>query len=335
MSLLACQAGARRVYAIEPSWAVQILVEAARDNGFADRVVVLQRRSTDVTLPERADVIVSDLRGVLPPFGTHFADLIDARNRLLAPGGRVVPTSDTMWAAVVTAPEVHEYQRRAWESRPYGLDLRSALRFVDNEARKHRAHPEDLLSKPVSWATIHYPTLTALGVRGAGTCTVTRADVAHGLLVWFDTTLLEGVGYDNGPDRHSIYGQLFFPWPRAFALAEGDTVAFELRADPVGGDYEWTWQTEIRRGTGEVARFRQSTVNSVAFSREFLLRRTPSFAPALSAAGSAALQALEAVRAGRTVGEIARALHETHPDRFPSIERAQGFLAELLERYGA
>src|SRR5512136_2014557 len=67
MSLIACKCGARRVYAIDPSDAVQLAAETARDNGFGDRVVVIQKRSTDVTLPERADVIVSDMRGVLPP----------------------------------------------------------------------------------------------------------------------------------------------------------------------------------------------------------------------------------------------------------------------------
>ncbi len=66
-SLLACRVGARRVYAIEASPAIQILVAAARDNGVSDRIVVLQRRSTEVSLPERADVMVSDLRGILPP----------------------------------------------------------------------------------------------------------------------------------------------------------------------------------------------------------------------------------------------------------------------------
>src|SRR5262245_51798593 len=49
MSLLACKFGARRVYAVEPSPAVQLLVEAARDNGYADRIVVLQQRSNEVT----------------------------------------------------------------------------------------------------------------------------------------------------------------------------------------------------------------------------------------------------------------------------------------------
>jgi hypothetical protein len=214
--------------------------------------------------------------------------------------------------------------------------LRSALRFVDHAVQKHRARPEDLLSKPVSWATFHYPTLTELAARGSGTCIVARTGVAHGLLAWFDTTLVEGIGYGNAPGQGGIYGQILFPWPQAVSLNEGDAVNFELRADPVGADYEWTWQTEVRRGgAGEVTRFRQSTVSGVAVSKEALRRRTSSFAPTLSATGTAVLQALEAVRAGRTVGEIARALHEAHPDRFPSIERAQGFIAELLERYGA
>src|SRR6185295_942302 len=142
---LACRAGARRVYAVEPSGAVQILLDAARDNGFADRVVVLQRRSTEVQLPERADVIVSDLRGVLPPWGTHFADIVDARERLLADGGRLLPESDTMWLAVVSAGDDFEERRRVWQSRPYGLDLRAAQRFVDNTAHKHRARPPEVL----------------------------------------------------------------------------------------------------------------------------------------------------------------------------------------------
>ena len=71
-----------------------VLAASARDNGFADRIVVLQQRSTEVTLPERADVIVSDLRGVLPPYATHFADILDARRRLLAPAGRLLPMRD-------------------------------------------------------------------------------------------------------------------------------------------------------------------------------------------------------------------------------------------------
>jgi protein arginine N-methyltransferase 1 len=338
MSLIACKAGARRVYAVEPSGAVQILIAAARDNGFAERVVVLQQRSTEVTLPDRADVIVSDLRGVLPPYRTHFADIADARRRLLAPEGRLVPTRDTLWVAVISAPDAFERRRSVWRSQPEGLDMRSAIPFVDNAIEKYRARPDELLGEPVRWASLDYPTIASEAVRGSGTCTIARDGAAHGLLVWFDTELVEGIGYSCAPGApEGIYGQIFFSWPAAVELRRGDRVAFDLRADSIGSEYIWTWAAEIQPlagGPAAATRFRQSTFNSVPPSRESLRRREPTFAPALSAAGAEVLDVLEGIRAGRTIGELAAQLRAAHPQRFPSLDHAHGFAAELAERYG-
>src|SRR5436190_22785077 len=61
MSLLACKFGARKVIAIEPSVAIYIASELAAANGFADRIEFIRDVSTNVTLSERVDVIVSDL----------------------------------------------------------------------------------------------------------------------------------------------------------------------------------------------------------------------------------------------------------------------------------
>ena len=334
MSLLACKAGARRVYAIEPSGSVQILRAAARDNGFADRIVVLQQRSTDVTLPERADLIVSDLRGVLPPHGTHFADVADAR-RLLAPGGRLLPMRDTLWLAVLSAPETFERREATWRSAPHGLDLRSALPFVANEVEKCRARADQLLGAPIRWATLDYPTLSDRALRGSAVSPIVRAGIAHGVVVWFDTELVEGIGYSNAPGTttESIYGQIFFPWPEAVALQAGDRVSVEVRADPIGSDHIWTWATDIE-GAGSVTRFRQSTFNSSPPSPESIRTRAPGFAPALSAAGQEALEVLEGLRAGRTIGALAQQLLAQHPARFPSFEQAHGFVAALADRYG-
>jgi len=338
MSLLACQAGARRVYAVEPSGAVQILIAAARDNGFADRIVVLQQRSTEVTLPERADVIVSDLRGVLPPYGSHFADIADARQRLLAPEGRLLPTRDTLWLAVVSAPETFERGRAPWKSAPEGLDLRSALPFVDNTIAKCRARSDQMLCQPVAWASLHYPTLAGRAVRGSGDCAIEKDGVAHGLLVWFDTELIDGIGYSNAPGApDGIYGQIFFTWPEPVALQPGDRVAVELRADPIGPDYLWTWATEIHGGApgaASVTRFRQSSFKSSPPSKASLRGREPGFVPQLSPAGIEALEVLEGMRAGRTVGQLSRQLLAAHPQRFPSLDDAHGFVAEIAERYG-
>src|SRR5262245_26248087 len=70
-ALLAGRFGARRVYAIEPADAIQVAREIAAANGYADRIEFIQKLSTEVTLPERADVIIYDLRGMFTFMGRH------------------------------------------------------------------------------------------------------------------------------------------------------------------------------------------------------------------------------------------------------------------------
>ena len=107
-ALLACKFGARKVYAIEPNEAIYLAQELAEANGYSDRIEFFQDLSTRVTLPERADVIVSDLRGVLPLFGEHIPAIVDARERHLAPGGSLIPKQDTLWVALVEARAVYK-----------------------------------------------------------------------------------------------------------------------------------------------------------------------------------------------------------------------------------
>src|ERR1700681_4015560 len=105
MAVLACQLGASRVYAIESDEIIQVARTIAAANCCADRIEFIEDLSTKVTLPIRADVIVSDMRGVLPLFGHHIASIADARRRFLAPAGTLIPRKDTIWASIVEAPE--------------------------------------------------------------------------------------------------------------------------------------------------------------------------------------------------------------------------------------
>src|SRR5574338_341457 len=93
-ALLACKLGARRVYAVEPNNVIGLAREAAVANGFASRIEFFDTLSTDVTLPEPATLIVSDLRGVLPYYQQHLPSILDARKRLLARDGVLIPRRD-------------------------------------------------------------------------------------------------------------------------------------------------------------------------------------------------------------------------------------------------
>src|SRR5712664_517077 len=62
-SLLACRAGARKVYAIDSEEIIHNARKLAADNGLANRMEFLHGDSRYVTLPEQMNVIISDIRG--------------------------------------------------------------------------------------------------------------------------------------------------------------------------------------------------------------------------------------------------------------------------------
>jgi protein arginine N-methyltransferase 1 len=337
MSLLACKLGARRVHAVEPSPLSALIAEAARDNGMQERIVVHAARSSAVELPERADVIVSDLRGVLPPFHSHLSDLADVRTRWLAPGGRLIPQADTLFVALVSAAETFAERRAPWEHAPDGVSLRASLRVVDQTWQKLRAQPEALLSRAQRWATLDYPSIASAHVKGAAELEVVADGTAHGLLAWFDTVLLDDVGFSNRPGApEAIYGQAFFPWPEPVALHEGERVAVELRADPLGGETLWTWTTELpasARASRPARRFRQSDALAATITSDALHKRAASFVPTLSSDGELTLRALQRMQSGSSLEALAHELHAHAPKRFRSFDQALDFVAELSARH--
>jgi protein arginine N-methyltransferase 1 len=63
LGLLACRAGAARVYAIENSGMIEVARALAHANGLGDRVIFVRAHSSEAHLPEHADVLVADLIG--------------------------------------------------------------------------------------------------------------------------------------------------------------------------------------------------------------------------------------------------------------------------------
>ena len=101
LSLFAARAGAARVYAIERTTVAVLAQELAATNGVADIVHVIHGDVTDVELPERVDVIVSEWLGGFGIDEGMLVPVIVARDRWLKPGGVMIPRSVTAWTALV------------------------------------------------------------------------------------------------------------------------------------------------------------------------------------------------------------------------------------------
>jgi type I protein arginine methyltransferase len=337
LSMLACQYGAGRVYAVEPDDAIRVARQIAEANGFAGRITFIQDVSTRVTLPEKADVIVSDLRGILPLFQQHIPSIIDARERLLAPEGQLIPQEDRLWVAVVEEATLYEKHIKPWQSRPFDLDMQAGWQIVSNSWRKQRVKPENLIARPQQWATLDYRTISETDVAADLTWTVEQAGTAHGLLVWFDTTLVDGIGFSNEPDQPElIYGSAFFPLAQPETLAPGDVITVSMAADLVGGDYIWRWDTTIREQGDPAkikAQLKQSTFYGAPLSLERLRRQEASYIPTLSDDGRVDYFILSLIDGQTPLMDIAQQIVKQYPDRFPRWQDALSRAAELAQRY--
>ena len=82
-------------------------------------------------------------------------------------------------------------------------------------------------------------------------------------------------------------GRGFFALSSELAVTTGDTISVSIRADLVGDDYVWTWDTSlVPIGSTEATRhFRQSTF-SVLLSSQSLRRRQNSYSSHRSEDGS-------------------------------------------------
>jgi protein arginine N-methyltransferase 1 len=334
-AMLACQFGARRVYAIEPDDAIQVAREIAAANGFADRIEFIQDVSTRVTLPERVDVIVSDLRGVLPFLRHNITSIADARNRFLAPGGLLIPQQDTLWAAVAEAPDLYQRYAAIWTDNSYGLDLSAAERIVSNTWQKGRGDVNQLLTTPRQWATLNYNLIENPDISAEIIMPATRAGTAHGLSLWFDARLAEGVSYSTAPDRPVlIYGNAFLPLSAPVTLALGDSISVTLSADLVGDDYIWRWNTRVlSQGDKVKADFKQSNFFGAPLSPLQLRKRESGYVPVLDKEGQIDRLVLSLMTGEHTLGEIARRVANEYPDRFKSWEDALTRVGELSLKY--
>jgi protein arginine N-methyltransferase 1 len=335
LALLACRFGAGRVHAVEPDDSVLLLAELAAANGFENRISIHRALSTQVHLPEPADVIVSDLRGVLPLFEQHIPSIIDARRRLLADGGVLIPRADTMWAALVNAPETFRKFREPWTENRLGLDLSAGRRYVTNSWLRVELRGEQLLTPPQQWVRLDYAAVDGPDAAGTLEWVMERAGTAHGVAVWFDADLAEGIGFSNAPgEPKTIYGQAFFPWPEPVELHPGDRVSVNLRAVLSGDDSTWRWRSRITHGAGQAAAcFDQSTFFGRPLAAGMLRRREAGFMPSLSPDGEIDSFLLAQMDGRTTLEEIAHRAVERFPERFPDWRDALTRAGELAERY--
>jgi protein arginine N-methyltransferase 1 len=334
-AVYACKLGARRVYAIEPdATALAVARETAKLNNVADRIEFIPDVSTVVQLPEQADVVVADLRGVLPLNGYAIAALSDARKRLLKKGGALIPLRDSLYAVPVCAPDLRQRHVTPWSSAGNTVNVRNWLNYSSNRWVKARVDPSAFIAEPVLLGTLDYMTREDSAFTSEASWVVKGTRVTHGFIVWFDAALTESVGFSCDPRaREALYGSAYFPLREEECLEDGDEVRFNLRANLVNGTYIWRWNTELESQNGTARRFQQSDLFSRPLDPKQMSHARSDHRPQLAESGVVMQRALAMMDGTHSLENISASLADMFPNQFDGQRAAADYVAELSMKF--
>jgi precorrin-6B methylase 2 len=330
LGMLACRAGAGRVYAIEREGIAGLARQIALDNGCERVIIGLRGHSRDITLPERADVVVCDQIG---SFGLEAGILKifrDARERFLRPGGLLIPNGLDLSVAPVEHARLH---RRVtfWRNRPAGFDYGAAADAAANAPYGVRLRSPSLLAEPARVAALDLTIEQPLPLNVSGVWHASRDGILHGLAGWFVAHLSPRVTMTNSPVSGERVNrrQLFFPLAEAVPIRAGTRLEVSMRILP-GADLTYAWDLEVSPTTGAPIVLHHSTLRGLLVSKEDLRRTHPQHRPALTNRGAARLATLHLCDGQHTVAEIEQAIYRDHQHAFSSKRDAAALVADVL-----
>jgi type I protein arginine methyltransferase len=329
-AFFACQAGARRVYAVEASPVIELARILARENNLENQIVFVEGSSLDIELPERVDVLVSDTFSLWKP--DTLRSVIDARDRLVKPGGALIPTSIELFVAPVDEPDMYHRHVDFWDRGRDGIDFSVIRDFAVNQCYPVKVEAPALLAESVPVAQVTLSGTGTVVLRGEVCLTVRRAGTVHGICAWFASRLADDITVSNCPGATTTnYAQAFFPVARPTSVVEGDRIGVFLMSHD-GIHWRWRVDIEAEGGTDRVVRFDHSTFLGIPLTGASFRNLEPDRVPTLSRRGQAELYLLGLSDGANSIEELRQQLRQRYPDLFKSPEDVSVFVADVLAR---
>jgi protein arginine N-methyltransferase 1 len=210
LAFLCLKAGAKRVHAIERSSAIDWAKRIADKNGLSDRIIFHNQDSRDCDLPEKVNVVVSELIGHIAFEEGMAESLVDARERFLVANGVMLPERVDLKVALVEENEVYPECIECWqdiEGIDYSLMREEAVKACYLTSLSHR----DLLSEPKTFFKANFKEKCQLNLQASHSFNVCRSGKINGIALWFEAVLSPNVTLSSGPLAQTHWKQCFAP----------------------------------------------------------------------------------------------------------------------------
>jgi type I protein arginine methyltransferase len=339
-SVIAAHAGAAHVDALETNPVIHLAPRLAAANGCADRISFHHCAADRFAPRHQADVMLIDVRGPTPFGRRSLQTLIDARDRLLRPGGTIIARTDHVMVAPAQTPDV--FRREVQAARGAGgLNLQLVERIAYDTPIQCAISPGDLVAGGELWVSIDYAGVTRTEAAGSVSWMFEEEQRVEGLAVWFDTDLGAGYTYSSQPGAiSSPYRQMFIPFREPIEIDAGDGFRLELSVRQLRDNNIWAWRGWRRRpGAPERLEVDQNSLAEIVLAPETLPSTSGHSTPALGPRGRALLGLLSHFDGRQPLSRLSEQLSAQAPDLFDhaaAVEFASEWAARVaaLERGG-
>ena len=255
LSKYCVEGGARRVYAVElreDAW--RQAGEAIEKLGLKEKIVLIHGQSTNVQLPEKVDVCVSEILGTIGSSEGVIRVLNDAR-RFLKDDGLMVPRRCVTRVAAVSLPEELRggdrltelprlYVERVFQRVGHPFDLRMCIK---NFPASH------LLSKPETFEELDFSGFVQADDETSVVLVIEKDSRLDGFLLWLNLSPGIKEPIDSLRDKLSwlpVFFPAFYP---GVDVAAGDMIEATCRRCHLAGSLmpDYTISGTLRRKFGE------------------------------------------------------------------------------------
>lgn len=234
LSMMAARAGAKHVYTCEKSMPIRNAArEIIKKNGLSDKITVIDKWSTSVSIPEdipeKVDIIIGEIfgPGLLEEQALHF--FYDAKKRLAKPDTRIIPIKATMYGALIESEEI---ARRGVVGKVSDFDLALFNGLLDDMALQIQLPKFEykFLSEPFEIKKINFGEEDMQVSESQVSLPITCSGICHGVAQWFVLETDEFTSLDTSPFKpRTHWDQQIQIFERSFAVALNDNINFALR----------------------------------------------------------------------------------------------------------
>jgi hypothetical protein len=211
--------------------AVSVIARAAEEivaaNGFQRSIQIVPMPSVYLKIgrdiPRRADLIVTEIfdcgllgEGIIPT-------VKHARQNLLRPGGRMIPSAGRVFAALLESEQIHKLN---YVGATCGLDVSLFNRFSTPHYFPVRLNTwrHQMLSGAQEIFNFDFLNDPLLPEQRRADFVAVRSGRFHGMVFWFELDLNERISISNEPQKTTHWMQAVQCLPDPLDVAEGDVV---------------------------------------------------------------------------------------------------------------